>query len=73
MAEGVAPHVAKAVPHLVKVKEKVVPHLVKEVTQVKEVATSAVSLPSLLLHTQVCKYKLLSVLKVHHFLQRLTE
>jgi len=55
MAEGVAPHVAKAVPHLVKVKEKVVPHLVKEVTQVKEVATSAASLPSLLLHTQIAR------------------
>jgi len=55
MAEGVAPHLAKAVPHLVKVKEKVVPHLVKEVTQVREVATSAASLPSLLLHTQIAR------------------
>ena len=49
MAEGIAPNLAKAVPHLV----KVVPHLVKEMTQVREVATSAASLPSLLLHTQV--------------------
>ena len=36
-----------------KIEEKVVPHLVNEVTKVKEVATKASSLPSLLLHTQV--------------------
>ena len=53
MAEGIAPHLAKAVPKLVRVEEKVVPHLVKEVAKVREVATSAASLPSLLLHTQV--------------------
>ena len=40
-------------PQLLKIEEKVVPHLVKEVTKVKEVATKASSLPSLLLHTQV--------------------
>ena len=53
MAEGVTPHLAKAVPNLVKVELKVVAHLVKELTKVREVAASAASLPSLLLHTQV--------------------
>jgi len=55
LAENVAPHLARAVPQLLKIEEKVVPHLVKEVTKVKEVATKASSLPSLLLHTQVAR------------------
>ena len=36
MADGIAPHLAKAVPKLVKVEEKVVPHLVKEVAKVRD-------------------------------------
>ena len=36
VAEGIAPHLAKAVPKLVKVEEKVLPHLVKEVAKVRD-------------------------------------